>query len=119
MLVCNTGICEDSREEVCDKLEAQLSTSLYGRVKVTYTVASELTVHAHEDESDKTPACVGGVDELPVVPEGFYLANFDHLLELAQLQLNERVRRLAVRRVILDHNGACVLDPAAGDEPSR
>lgn len=58
----------------------------------TYTVPSKLAVEAHEREREEAPARVGGVDEPGVVPDGLHLADLDHLLELSELQFDQRVR---------------------------
>ena len=84
----------------------------------THPVTGKLAVNAHEGHRERPPARVRRVDELAVVPERLHLADLDHLLELAKLELNERVR-LAVVRVVLDHDRTRLVDPAARDEPPR
>lgn len=62
----------------------------------THAVARELTVDAHECEGEGAPARVGGGDERRVVPDGLHRADLYHLLELLQLELDQRVRLAVV-----------------------
>lgn len=85
---------------------------------MTDPITGELTVDAHEDERKHPPTRVRSVEERAVVPHGLHLAHLDHFLELSQLQIDERIRRLAIARVVLYHGRACLFVPAARDEPT-
>ena len=67
-----------------------------GERTATHPVARELAVDAHEHEREDAPARVLGAVQRAVVPHRLGFAHGDRLAELAQLELDQRVRRLPV-----------------------